>query len=304
MSNSVYEMLLLFLIYSFLGWCVEVCFVAVTSGKVVNRGFLNGPVCPIYGVGMLGVLLLLTPVSENTFWLFFLGMLLCSLVELIGGWVLEKVFHTRWWDYTDQPFNLGGYICLGFSIMWGLAVAFVVRLVHPLIFSLVCWLPHVVGWILIGVLYGAFLADFIVTLTSIIGLRRKLTELEQVAKTLHTVGDTLSDHLGNSALAADAKWEEAREISQERRAESREKLEEAVELSREKRRERRELMEQKAEQSRREFLQKKTQLEQRRQELLRTLADAPRLEVRRLGGAFPNLKQAIHKRVEELRNRE
>ena len=119
MDYSVYQLLGLFLVYSFLGWCVEVTFVAVTLGQVVNRGFLNGPVCPIYGVGMLGVLLLLEPISDNILLLFFGGMLLCTAVELVGGWILEKVFHTRWWDYTDQPFNLKGYVCLGFSLMWG-----------------------------------------------------------------------------------------------------------------------------------------------------------------------------------------
>ena len=223
MHYNVYQLLMLFLIYSFLGWCVEVSFVAVTTGRVVNRGFLNGPVCPIYGVGMLGALLLLEPVSGNLVLLFFLGMLLCTLVELIGGWILEKAFHTRWWDYTDKPFNLGGYICLGFSIMWGFAVTFAVRLIHPLIFSLVCWLPHLLGWISIGVLYALFLIDFVLTLITVVGIRKQLGELERVGQALHTVGDTISDRLGNSALAADAKLESAKIAGQERMAESKEK---------------------------------------------------------------------------------
>ncbi len=234
MHYSVYQLLMLFLVYSFLGWCVEVSFVAVTTGRVVNRGFLNGPVCPIYGVGMLGALLLLEPVSDNLVLLFILGMLLCTLVELIGGWILERAFHTRWWDYTDKPFNLGGYVCLGFSIMWGFAVTFAVRLIHPLIFSLVCWLPHLVGWILIGVLYVLFLIDFVLTLITVIGLRKQLGELERVGQALHTVGDTISDRLGNSALAADAKLENAKIAGQERMAESKEKLELAKENSKEK----------------------------------------------------------------------
>ncbi len=172
MNYTIYEYLLLFLIYSFLGWCVEVCFVAITSGKVVNRGFLNGPVCPIYGVGMIGVLLLVEPVSDHLPLLFLFGMLLCTLVELIGGWILEKVFHTRWWDYTDEPFNLGGYVCLKFSIMWGLAVTFVVRLIHPTILTLIHALPSIAGWILIGLLYALFAVDFVLTLVTIIGLKK------------------------------------------------------------------------------------------------------------------------------------
>ena len=174
MTYSVYQLLGLFLIYSFLGWCTEVSFVALTRGEVVNRGFLNGPVCPIYGVGMIGVLLTLTPVSGHVPLLFLGGMALCSLVELIGGWILERVFDTRWWDYSKEPFNLGGYICLRFSIAWGLAVTFVVKLVHPALLGLVNWLPHTLGIVLEGVLYVLFLTDLGVTLTAIIGIKRRL----------------------------------------------------------------------------------------------------------------------------------
>ena len=335
MHYNVYQLLLLFLIYSFLGWCVEVSFVAVTTGRVVNRGFLNGPVCPIYGVGMLGALLLLEPVADNLVLLFFLGMLLCTLVELIGGWILEKAFHTRWWDYTDKPFNLGGYVCLGFSIMWGFAVTFAVRLIHPLVFSLVCWMPHLVGWILIGVLYALFLTDFVLTLITVIGLRKQLGELERVGQALHTVGDTISDRLGNSALAADAKLESAKIAGQERMAESKEKLELAKESSKEKLElakessqkklsESKEKLENAVENSQRKFAegkerlaeskeklgdkiseslqelqQKKQRLEARQKELYTSLGEGARFGTRRLTGAFPGLREEIRRRLEE-----
>ena len=335
MHYSVYQLLMLFLIYSFLGWCVEVSFVAVTTGRVVNRGFLNGPVCPIYGVGMLGALLLLEPVSGNLVLLFFLGMLLCTLVELIGGWILEKAFHTRWWDYTDKPFNLGGYVCLGFSIMWGFAVTFAVRLIHPLVFSLVCWLPHLVGWILIGVLYALFLIDFVLTLITVIGIRKQLGELERVGQALHTVGDTISDRLGNSALAADAKLESAKLAGQERVAEgkeklelakenskeklvlarensqkklaegkerlseSKEKLETAMENSQRKLAEGKEKLEGKISESLQELQQKKQRLEARQKELSASLGEGARFGTRRLTGAFPGLREEIHRRLEE-----
>ena len=328
MHYNVYQLLLLFLIYSFLGWCVEVSFVAVTTGRVVNRGFLNGPVCPIYGVGMLGALLLLEPVSGNLVLLFFLGMLLCTLVELIGGWILEKAFHTRWWDYTDKPFNLGGYVCLGFSIMWGFAVTFAVRLIHPLIFSLVCWLPHLLGWILIGVLYALFLTDFVLTLITVVGIRKQLGELERVGQALHTVGDTISDRLGNSALAADAKLESAKIAGQERMAESKEKLElvkesskEKLELARESSKEKLELARESSQrkfaeskerfaenreklgdritESLQELQQKKQRLEARQKELSASLGEGARFGTRRLTGAFPGLREEIRRRLEE-----
>lgn len=306
MHYNVYQLLMLFLIYSFLGWCVEVSFVAVTTGRVVNRGFLNGPVCPIYGVGMLGALLLLEPVSGNLVLLFFLGMLLCTLVELIGGWILEKAFHTRWWDYTDKPFNLGGYICLGFSIMWGFAVTFAVRLIHPLIFSLVCWLPHLLGWISIGVLYALFLIDFVLTLITVVGIRKQLGELERVGQALHTVGDTISDRLGNSALAADAKLESAKIAGQERMAESKEKLELARESSqrkfaesKERFAESREKLGDRITESLQELQQKKQRLEARQKELSASLGEGARFGTRRLTGAFPGLREEIRRRLEE-----
>ena len=306
MHYNVYQLLLLFLVYSFLGWCVEVSFVAVTTGRVVNRGFLNGPVCPIYGVGMLGALLLLEPVSDNLVLLFFLGMLLCTLVELIGGWILERAFHTRWWDYTDKPFNLGGYVCLGFSIMWGFAVTFAVRLIHPLVFSLVCWLPHLVGWILIGVLYALFLIDFVLTLITVIGLRKQLGELERVGQALHTVGDTISDRLGNSALAADAKLESAKLAGQERVAEGKEKLETAMENSQKKLAESKERLSESKEklgdkisESLQELQQKKQRLEMRQKELASSLGEGARFGTRRLTGAFPGLREEIRRRLEE-----
>ena len=331
MHYSVYQLLLLFLVYSFLGWCVEVSFVAVTTGRVVNRGFLNGPVCPIYGVGMLGALLLLEPVADNLVLLFFLGMLLCTLVELVGGWILERAFHTRWWDYTDKPFNLGGYVCLGFSIMWGFAVTFAVRLIHPLVFSLICWLPHLVGWILVGVLYALFLTDFVLTLITVIGLRKQLGELERVGQALHTVGDTISDRLGNSALEADAKLESAKLAGQERMAESKEKLETAMENSqrklaegkerlaegrekletamensqkklaesRERFAEGKEKLEDRISESLQELQQKKQRLEARQKELAASLGEGARFGTRRLTGAFPGLREEIRRRLEE-----
>lgn len=318
MSYSVYELAQLFLIYAFLGWCVEVCFVAVTTGQVVNRGFLNGPVCPIYGVGMVGVLLLLEPISDNLVLLFFLGMLLCTAVELVGGWILEKVFHTRWWDYTDQPFNLGGYVCLGFSLMWGLAVTFVVRLIHPLIFSLVSWIPHTLGLILTIVLYVLFVTDFILTLVTIVGMKRKLGELERVAEALHAVGDNISDRLGNSALAADAKLDEVKQNSQEKMAEGRERMESAMESgqkrleeSRERRIEARELRQQKWDEDKerlntrvtetlQELQERKLQLETRQKELLGNLRNHPRFGARRLYSAFPAMKKSLKEHLDHM----
>ena len=164
---TFYDLLWYFTIYSFLGWCSEVIFATVTTGKFVNRGFLNGPVCPIYGFGMSLVLLVLLPFSDNIPLLFVGGALLTSAIELVGGWALKKFFHTTWWDYSDQPFNLGGYICLKFSILWGLCVVVVIRIVHTAIASLVHWIPFTLGAILVGIFIALFITDTIVTVLTI-----------------------------------------------------------------------------------------------------------------------------------------
>ena len=120
--SEIYRILWYFAVYAVLGWCVEVIYCTVKIGKAVNRGFLNGPVCPVYGFGMLAIckavdLLPMESMGEIRFVpLFLAGMVLASLVELIAGWSLFHLFHTRWWDYSDRPFNIGGYVCLQMSL--------------------------------------------------------------------------------------------------------------------------------------------------------------------------------------------
>ena len=97
MDYRLHELVLLFFIYAALGWACEVAFAAGKEGKFINRGFLNGPVCPIYGFGVLGVVLTLAPVKDNVMLLYVGSFLLTSAIEFLTGFVLEKLFHARWW---------------------------------------------------------------------------------------------------------------------------------------------------------------------------------------------------------------
>ena len=130
-SMTVYTVLWYFFLYAFLGWCAEVSYAALRTGRFVNRGFLNGPVCPIYGVGVVIVVGLLTPVKENTLLLFVCSVLLTSALEWVTGFVLERMFHQKWWDYSDLPLNLNGYICPLFSVLWGIACLLVMEINSP-----------------------------------------------------------------------------------------------------------------------------------------------------------------------------
>ena len=207
---TLYQILAYFLIYSCLGWCLEVIYAAVTTGKLVNRGFLNGPVCPIYGFGMVIVLFTLTPLVDNVFLLYVGGVILPSVLELAGGWALEKLYHTRWWDYSDFPFNIGGYICLQFSLLWGVGTLVVMKAVHPVIADLVAMVPTLIGFIVMCVLYAVYAADVVVTAFAASDLARELETLEQVADSIHAVSDAMTELLGTTAMDVDQKMDESR----------------------------------------------------------------------------------------------
>ena len=207
---SLYQILAYFLIYSCLGWCVEVIYAAVTTGELVNRGFLNGPVCPIYGFGMILVLFALTPLEHSVLLLYIGGVILPSALELVGGWLLYKVYHTRWWDYSDYPFNIGGYICLEFCLLWGVGTLVMMKVVHPAIASLFALIPPTVGLILMLLLYLVYAADLVVTLVTAKGLVQDLETLEKVGDSIHAISDAMTDLLGNTALDADQKMDESR----------------------------------------------------------------------------------------------
>ena len=203
---TLYQILWFFVVYSILGWCLEVIYHAVTLGKVINRGFLNGPVCPVYGFGMLAVLLffdsLQTDVSDSNFlFLYSGGVVLATAVELIGGWALDKLFHARWWDYSDKPFNLNGYICLEFSLIWGFIVVLAYRVIHPTVAGLtVSLLPVWLGSVLLGILYLTYIADLFVTVATVRGMNRNMEEIEELRKKLRIVSDSMSKKIGNESI--------------------------------------------------------------------------------------------------------
>ena len=117
--SEFYYFVQFFFIYGFLGWCTEVAFAAWKERTFVNRGFLNGPICPIYGFGVCSVVYLLKPFESNFILLYISSVILVSALEWLTGFLLEKLFHHKWWDYSNEPFNIKGYICLRFSINLG-----------------------------------------------------------------------------------------------------------------------------------------------------------------------------------------
>lgn len=207
---TIYQLLWLFLIYAFLGWCIEVVWCGIGEGHFINRGFLNGPVCPIYGVGAVAVILCLTPI-KNTILLFICSMLITSFLEFITGFVLEKLYHTRWWDYSDLPFNIGGYICLKYSIYWGFVCIALMKGIHPFILKTVNFIPHILGIILLSFLFAVFIADIIITVFTINKLSKRIRLMDDVAAKIHAVSDGIGEHIYDTAASAVKKGEEIME---------------------------------------------------------------------------------------------
>lgn len=188
---NVYFVMLYFFVYSFFGWCAEVAFAAFKEHRFVNRGFLNGPLCPIYGFGVSIVILFLTPYKNNLPLLFVTSILLVTLLEGLTGWCMEKIFHHKWWDYSQIPFNIGGYVCLLFSLIWGAFCVVILKLFHPLIQKPLEFLPFPIGVMLIAILSGLLITDTCVTASEIFKLNQNLEKLEKIAADLHGFSDRI-----------------------------------------------------------------------------------------------------------------
>lgn len=174
------ELILLFTVYSLLGWICESVSCSIEAGKFINRGFLNGPFCPIYGVGALLIVKLLAPFSGNLPALFVASVLVTSILEYLTGFLLEKLFHAKWWDYSHRRFNLQGRVCLGNALVFGVMGVVVTRLVHPFVMQLLGLIPSFITPFLAAGFAAYFIGDTIVTVRTIVDFNGKLVELQKV----------------------------------------------------------------------------------------------------------------------------
>lgn len=197
-----------FFVYSILGWCVEVAFAAVNTRQLVNRGFLNGPACPIYGFGMVGLLAVLGPWQRSIPAVFVTAAVLATLVELIAGYLLFRLFHTRWWDYTQFRGNLGGFICPRFTLLWGLGGIVMVRLVHPPVAAAVTAIPPTVLAVADGVLTVGFAVDVGISFAQAAGLERRLRRLKDFSAAMRRLSDAMTEAIGTRAMTFDTLLDE------------------------------------------------------------------------------------------------
>ncbi len=189
-----------FFAYAFLGWCAEVVFAAFKSGRFVNRGFLSGPVCPIYGFGIVGVLFCLSPFRGNLPALYLGSVVVTTLLELVTGFLMEKLFHQRWWDYSKMPLNIGGYVCPLFSLLWGVACVLIVDGLHPRVAALVSLIPRPWSTVLPCVFGAVFLLDAALAAAKAVRLDKRLSQIDEASTVLRAVSDRLGAAVADGAL--------------------------------------------------------------------------------------------------------
>ena len=165
------SLLWLFYIYSLFGWCIEACHSAIHSRKLVNPGFALGPLCPIYGLGGVLFAVFLPELASSPFFLFLGGLILATLLEYTTGMLLEKLFHKRLWDYSHIRYNLNGYVCVRYSVIWGLLALAAVLYVNPFLLRYLQRIPPLLSAILLGGVSALLFVDLLYTAGADLGLK-------------------------------------------------------------------------------------------------------------------------------------
>ena len=163
MLHTIEIYFLLFISYAFLGWCMEVTCKFIQYKKFINRGFLIGPYCPIYGWGALAITILLKRYMEDPLVLFVMSTIICSIIEYLTSYFMEKKYHARWWDYSNKKFNINGRICLETLIPFGILGVAIMYGTNPILFKLYNQIPQLVINILTVILFIGFIVDNIIS---------------------------------------------------------------------------------------------------------------------------------------------
>ena len=153
----------IFFVYSVIGWIIESTYVSILEKKIIDRGFLIGPYCPIYGCGTLGMILYLEQYKDNIITVFFLAVIICSILEYLTSYLMEKIFNARWWDYSDEKFNLNGRICGKNALLFGLGGVIIIYIAHPLLKNIMNIIPKNILLIIITICFILFITDTIIS---------------------------------------------------------------------------------------------------------------------------------------------
>lgn len=200
----IFKILTFFIIYSFFGWILESVLKTYIQRKPVNSGFLYGPLCPIYGIGALIMLTFLEQFKNNILLLFIIGFIVLSIWEYLVGLLLEKIFHTKYWDYSENKFNIQGRVCLMNSIFWGILGVVFIQYIHPFISMQIKKVPQNVLIILSISITVAIIIDFIVTIIKITNIQSKLETLREITEKLKEQLEEIKKAEKNKSLNKEA----------------------------------------------------------------------------------------------------
>lgn len=182
-----YHWITFFYIYCFFGWIFESTYVSLKSRRFVNRGFLRLPMLPLYGTGAVMMLWFSLPVKDNLFLVYLAGVVAATILEYATGYVMERLFKMKYWDYSNQPFNLNGYICLSSSIAWGFLTIFLTDVIHKPIANAVLQMNPVVEFTFIGIISILFVSDSVQSTREALDLGRALEAMTKIRNELEEV---------------------------------------------------------------------------------------------------------------------
>lgn len=178
MIREIEMYIVLFFIYSLAGWLIEIIPATIREKKFVDRGFLVGPYCPIYGCGVILITLLLQKYADDVVVIFFLSVIICGTLEYLTSYIMEKIFKARWWDYSNNKFNINGRICLETLVPFGIGGVLVLFVFNPFLEKIINLIPDLALNIVTGVLCVLFLIDCIVSFKIILNLKEMTKELK------------------------------------------------------------------------------------------------------------------------------
>lgn len=180
MANTIFYILTYFVIYSFLGWVLESVVRTICEKKIINTGFLIGPFCPIYGFGAIIMVLFLDNFKNNIIILFLISFIVLSIWEYIVGVLLEKLFKTKYWDYSNHKFNYKGRICLTNSLAWGVLGVLFIKYIHPLILNILSNIEFIYVSIVVSIISLILLIDAIVSIIKVKNISATLEKVEEI----------------------------------------------------------------------------------------------------------------------------
>lgn len=281
---------LLMLLYSFLGWCGEMVYCSLGQRRLCEkRGFLNGPICPIYGHGALLVLWALDGGCANPLLTFLLGALMTSALEYATSFAMEKLFHMRWWDYSARRFNLNGRVCLRNSVLFGAACVLLCHGPGPALAGMAAWFfARGTGVRLAAALGLLYLADIVLSVRGAIQIRLRLEQLHAIHEELAAKLEQLKAERQQSLEAQRARLEEAMRTARQSAGERRSEAAKAVQS--------------RLEPLSAEFSQRLEAARAEAQQRIKALCEKSGLFERRLIDSFPTMRSPLHgEALEKLR---